>query len=93
MKKDKKEKGALSSPDLMLVEWEDAATHGGWNQHEEVVEFHKEPFTCLTVGFLWASDKTGITLVQTLGPSCYGALWKIPKGMIKRVSVIKRGRK
>lgn len=73
------------SPDLVLVEWIDAAHYDGWQfgaNPENLFE------SCWTVGFLLKSSKEGVLIAQTWYPGDTANLIQIPAGMIKKKTIL-----
>jgi len=75
----------LKSPDLVVVEWVDAAHFDGW-------QFGADPDNtfepCWTVGFLLKDTEQGVTICQTWYPGDVANLIQIPRGMIKKQTVL-----
>jgi hypothetical protein len=84
----KKEK----APPLVIVEWQDAASNNSaWLGPEEAVEWSKEGYPCISVGWLVHSDKKIVSIASTRSAStgALGGLWQIPAGMVKRMKRLK----
>jgi hypothetical protein len=76
---------------IVKVEWIDAETKGdqGWQDLETAKEEAKKlPCVMTTVGFLLADFTTHICLTDSLGTEECGQVNKIPREMIKSMSVI-----
>jgi hypothetical protein len=68
---------------LLLVEWEDSVSTGGWRSHEDAAE--KGVARCRSVGFVERDDEKGLVLSQTDSDldNCTDQI-AIPKGCIRR---------
>ena len=75
----------LQSPDLVVVEWIDAAHFEGW-QFGENPENIFEP--CWTVGFLMSDTDEGVMIAQTWYPGDTANLIQIPAGMIRKKTIL-----
>lgn len=75
----------MKSPDLVVIEWVDAAHIEGW-------QFGVKPDlsfdSCWTVGFLMAESDDGVVVAQTWYPDDVAHLIQIPRGMIKKQTVL-----
>lgn len=78
----------------ILVEWEDTAVTGGWQEQEDVLTHLGIPYIVYTVGFLVAWNKERIILVMGYTPACiaYQEIISIPKGMIRSITYLKRSK-
>jgi hypothetical protein len=75
----------MKSPDLVVVEWVDAYHLDGWRFGEPT----KATFDpCWTVGFLVDKTKDGVAIAQTWYEDDMANIISIPKGMIRRLTVI-----
>lgn len=73
------------SPDLVLVEWVDAYHLDGWQFGEEA---KVELDSCWTLGFCIDKNKDGVVIAQTWYPNDVANLICIPKGMIKKLTIL-----
>ena len=67
---------------LVYIEWDDAASRGGWEFRDEVAN---KPYRCRSAGFLVSETKDSVVIVTNI--SCNGKCseaMQIPKGMIRR---------
>jgi len=88
------------SADIVLVEWLDAhgppdngASRGAWIDPLEAAKHH-EPSRCFSVGWILKSDSTGISLFASVADDAdVGEVSFIYRGMIKKVTVLKKARK
>ena len=75
----------MKSPKLVLIEWIDAYHLDAWQFGRiPVAEF--DP--CWTVGFLMDETKQGVIVAQTWFDGDCANLIGIPKGMIKKLTVL-----
>lgn len=73
---------------LVLIEWGDAWTNGGWQY--ELREEDKEPIIVHSVGFLESQTEQGTTIVGRLTvDGDPGVRSFIPQGMIRKVTKIR----
>lgn len=73
----------------LAVWWEDAFSHDAWTQDTASIIKHR----CLviSVGVELANDAGGITLALSSNASGdHGGVWKIPRGMVRKVRVLGR---
>jgi hypothetical protein len=76
----------MKSPKLVLVEWIDAChADSGW-QFGGKPDVDFDPV--YSIGFLVEKRKQGILLAQTWFPGDYANVIAIPKGMIKKITVL-----
>ena len=75
----------MKSPKLVLIEWIDAYHLDAW-QFGNVPVADFEP--CWSVGFLMDETKQGVMIAQTWFPGDCANLIGIPKGMIKKMTVL-----
>jgi hypothetical protein len=78
---------------IVEVEWTDAAADIGWKMLDDYKgDIHQHP--CFSVGFLFEKGKGGVKLLQTANPydGTGTELLFVPKGMIKRVRIIRRAK-
>jgi len=76
---------------VILIEWLDAESHAEdrWLQLDEAIDYAKENIQpCVSVGFLVAETWTHVSIATSNGSDQIGTIWKIPKGMIIKQSVI-----
>lgn len=76
-------------PVRVEVEWEDAHSVGPWMDKADMAR-HLEPVLCHSIGYLVASDKHGLKLVQTtnVDHAVFNGLC-IPRGMVKKVTKLR----
>lgn len=77
---------------LVLVEWDDIVTDGGWKPRSAPLELAK----CFSVGVLIEDRKDAIVIAQSKasfddGAHCVSDRCIIPKGCIKRMRKLKIG--
>ena len=78
----------MKSPKLVLVKWIDAChAPSGW-QFGNPPQIDFEPV--YSTGFLMQDRKKGIVLAQTWFDGDYANVIAIPKGMIKKITVLGR---
>jgi len=75
----------MKSPKLVLVEWVDAYHKDAW-QFGAPTTGTFDP--CWSIGFLMDDTKQGVVLAQTWFDSDCANLIGIPKGMIKKMTVL-----
>ena len=77
----------LKYPPIVAVLWDDATALDGWSSgHDEV-----KPCHVLSVGFLVRKTKKHIVLAQDISPDGQQCgRGQIPKGMVKRITRIKK---
>ena len=70
---------------LYLVEWEDAASAGGWYRSD--AEF--ESTLCETVGWVINVDEGSVLLANSKNDvGQHGGLWLIPRSLVRKVTVL-----
>lgn len=73
----------------LAVWWEDAYSHDGWTHDAETIM--RNPCLVLSVGLELVNDDGGIVLAASYnGAGQSGGVWKIPRGMVRRVKVLAR---
>lgn len=80
----KRTKPNLAASPLVYVEWVDAVSDGGWEEHVKV-----DVHPVKTVGFLIAETKEGICLASTISGESSNARMHIPLSWIIKRKVIK----
>lgn len=80
------------TPPLALIEWEDASLLdvGAWVDNEPI---KYEPKMFMQVGFVLHDDDDGVILTNAWSPDKIAPRDQIPRGMIRKITYIKRGRK
>lgn len=79
--------------DRVEVEWEDASSVSPWMSLEDANEFHLSPPVMSSCGYFLKHDKMALTMVTTVAPDgTMAGVWRIPNGMVKSVTVIKRNK-
>lgn len=76
-------------PQVVHVEWEDAASHGDGPWQDNDGEIKYEPEIIQQVGFLLADNEGGIVLTAGWNENQYFPPFQIPRGMIKKIKKIK----
>lgn len=73
---------------LVEVLWHDAWSQGGWQTTDPQ---KNEPAPCLSVGYMIAKTKSGVTLAGSLDDGAnVGVIQFRPSGMIKSIKVLRR---
>ena len=76
---------------LVLVEWYDAHSEGGWASHASYMRTHRDRLLVTSVGFMLRRDGRSLTLVQSLQPGDGDHFARmadsisIPAGCVRRV--------
>lgn len=78
-------------PPLLLVTWDDACTDDGWQDRDKYKP--GGPELCHTVGYLLHKGKKSIELCQTISDNQTAARWRIPRGMVIKIEVLRKARK
>ena len=73
------------SPEIVLVEWVDAYHLEGWQFGQSHTP---QDLSCWTVGFCVAKHKEGYVIAQTWCSTDTANLIFIPRGMVKKFSVL-----
>ena len=73
--------------DLIEVLWADAATESGWEADEDLQDGDE---IAVTVGFEVKDTQTHLFVASTYDPNHSNARIKIPKGMIRKRTVLKK---
>jgi len=80
---------------LVEVHWEDAASVSEWGKLPEAQAFENVDFDyhCRSVGFLIRDDDECVVLAsrRTGDGSSVGLVERIPRGMVRKVIVVRRG--
>lgn len=73
---------------IVIAEWDDAYSHGGWHERNREVDHVAR---CVTVGILLYNDKEQVTISQNTSNTSgnVGDTISIPKGCIKRIRYLK----
>jgi len=69
---------------LVVIEWVDAVSDGGWEEHEKP-DIH----SVVTAGFIVSETKDAICIASTVSGTFTNARMHIPKAWIKTRKVIK----
>lgn len=79
-------------PDIVQVEWEDAAGGSGWHDGKDTMT---EPTRIASVGYLHSQNKRAITLLQSIDFDCNKVdhTVMIPKNRVTKITTIRKGRK
>lgn len=82
----------LMTPPLALIEWEDATMldTGTWVDHEGEAPKY-EPKVFLQAGFVLYDGKEGVIITSAWSPDKIAPRDQIPRGMIRKVTYLKRG--
>lgn len=75
---------------VLAVWWEDAMSHDEWADKSETAAFVRESGTTVTVGLEVVSNDSAVVLACSMNPGQAGGIWRIPRGMVKRVKVLGR---
>ena len=73
--------------DLIEVLWADAATESGWEADDDLQDGDE---IAVTVGFEVKDTQTHLFVASTYDPNHSNARIKIPKGMIRKRTVLKK---
>lgn len=80
--------------DLVEVQWEDASNVAEWSDTDEAIEFNMNfDYNCRNVGYLIRDDKTCVIVAARItgdSKAC-GLVERIPRGMVKKVKVLRKG--
>ena len=78
-----------AAPELVLVEWEDAADidSDAWVDNEPIE--NSAPVIFQTVGFLLYMDMARLIITSSWSPSIVGMRTQIPLGMVRRMVNLK----
>jgi len=80
---------------LVLVEWEDADEVAGWfsvdEGHKSAAGTDPKPTIVHSVGFVIQETSERITLVSSIVKGGFGAILRIPNGMIRSVRLLRKG--
>lgn len=86
-----KKKPRKRTRQLVVIEWGDAWVHGPWDDKDSSAA-KARPVVVYTVGWMMKKDKTGVLVAaQIAGDNQFANQSFIPRGMIRSVTVIKRG--
>lgn len=80
----------LMTPPLALIEWEDATLRdlGTWVDNEPMAY---EAKLFLQVGFVLHDDAEGVIITSAWSPDKIAPRDQIPRGMIRKMTYLKRG--
>jgi hypothetical protein len=74
---------------LVIVEWADAWNAARWTSDESANALH-EPYMVYTVGWLFRSDKIGVSVMDSYSENDDpGGQHFIPRGMIRKIRKVK----
>lgn len=82
---------------LVCVEWLDACSSSGWHampSEGDPPVIEHQAMLCRTYGVLIQVNEDHIVVAQTVGvkdDADVGGLWSLPKGMIRRIEVLREG--
>jgi hypothetical protein len=79
----------IRTPQIVLIEWTDAAHEFGWMGGNDVKDDAID-LTCVSVGWLLKKTPKYIKLCQTYSEDNHAQTIIIPKAMIKRVTSLKK---
>lgn len=86
-----KKKRRVRTRQLVVIEWGDAWVHGPWDDHESS-KAKAKPVIVYTVGWMIKKDAKGVLVAaQIAGDTQFANQSFIPRGMIRSVTVLKRG--
>ena len=74
-------------PRLVIVEWQDAVHHFGWQSGNDFTDVFSLP-SVYSVGWVMGEDETGIKLAQSWAKRNHAQIIIIPKGMVVGVTDI-----
>ena len=72
---------------VVLIDWIDAKQGGDWAVQDDVDKMKPEPSK--SVGFLVRDDDEAVVVAQTQNTDHLGDCLIIPRGMVRRVTVLK----
>ena len=78
--------------ELVMVEWVDIETYGGWVEPSDVEALFngkKPPCLCITVGFKVAENESSLFVAGSFNRSQWGDVTIVPKAIIRKVDVLK----
>lgn len=78
----------MKKPPLVLITWDDAASDDGWESNEDYTPPPDE--ICYTVGYLLHKDRKSVEVAQTWSETQTGARWRVPRGMILKIEVLRK---
>jgi hypothetical protein len=78
---------------IVVVEWVDSTSFGGWRHHDEAMEIIATPdrLNITSVGYLFHECEHHVTLVQSSGHSQVGEGITIPRSAITSMKRISEG--
>ena len=73
---------------LVIIEWEDAYSHGGWHAHNKDVDHVAQ---CVAIGVLLYNDESQVTIAQSISNTSGNVAdtMSIPRGCVKRIRYLK----
>lgn len=72
---------------VVIVDWLDAKQGGDWAEQSDIDKMAPEPSK--SVGFLVRDDDIAVVVAQTKNTGHLGDCLIIPRGMVRRVTVVK----
>ena len=77
---------------MVHVEWEDASeqTEGAWSGRGDVKPW--EACIVQTVGYVVHDIEQGLVLTDSYTPNLFGRVTQIPRGMIRKVTELRKAR-
>lgn len=86
----------MKQHDLVEVVWDDARSLGGWITLEELTAWRDDHATrrIYSVGYVYSITKKTLCLVGSIShgdPIAFGDALEIPRAMIERVWLLRRG--
>lgn len=71
------------------VEWEDATAVPGWASIKDASEWANKATRIISVGIELINDESYLVLALSVAPDKVGELLKIPKGIVRKVRILK----
>lgn len=78
---------ALPKHKLVVVQWIDAVTHGGWKEPEEYAKLTS--MHVASVGWVVRDTPTEITIIQTIADTMMTDSITIPKSWVQKIRRIR----
>ena len=94
MPRSKKPSYPLDALQVMEVVWHDAVEMGdiGWNNIKDIIKDANKPCPIMhSVGYVIVITDEHIAMLSTLGPSEGSKVEKIPRGWVKRETIMRAG--
>jgi hypothetical protein len=79
--------------DVVSVKWVDASARSTWHDKEGVRDFSNTEYLVETIGFLSVVSRRALIVAGSLASTGdQGELMRIPRGMVQRITVLRRQR-